>query len=101
MKKLQLLLVTLIIYCSYCTPAQVQTVNTVVSDVVNAAEFGCIMSTTLTNSSDVALACGIVKTIDQATPGLLSFIDSLIQQRLALLANGYMFDKTAMKWSKK
>jgi hypothetical protein len=83
-----------------CTPAQVQTVNTVVTDTVDFAEFGCVMASPLMKSQELVLVCGIVKTISDATPGLLQFIDTLIEQREMLKKNGMMFDTNQKKWMK-
>jgi hypothetical protein len=83
-----------------CTPAQVNTVNTVITDAVNSAQFACIEASPLTTAPEVVLACKIVNAIDQATPGMLSFVDSLIAQRQALLASGFAFDKQSATWKK-
>ena len=95
----------LLIYCSplvvYCTPAEVKTVNTVVTDTVDFTEFACIMASPSVKSQELILVCGIVKTIAEATPGLLQFIDSLIEQREALKKNGMMFDTSSKKWMSK
>ena len=84
-----------------CTPAQVNTVNTVATDVVDAAEFGCIMTSTFVTAPEVVLACKIVDTIDKATPALLSFVDSLIAQRETLKQAGFAYNMNAAKWEKK
>jgi hypothetical protein len=84
-----------------CTPAQVQTANTVITDGVDFAEYGCIMASPVVKSQELALVCGIVKKIEDATPGLLQFLDSLIEQREALKKNGMMFDTTSKKWMTK
>jgi hypothetical protein len=84
-----------------CTPAQVNTVNTIATDTVNAAEFACIEASPLTTSPEIAVACKVVDTIDKASPGLLSFIDSIIAQREALKSAGFSFDASSAKWSKK
>lgn len=81
-----------------CTPAQVQTVNTVVNDVVDATEFACIMASPVLKSQELVLVCGIVKDISQATPGLLQFIDTLIEQREMLKKNGLIYSKADQRW---
>ena len=83
-----------------CTPGEVNTVNTVVKDVVDTAQFVCIMASPLTDAQALAIACNLVKEGEKVEPTVLAFIDQLIAQRETLKKAGYSYDKPTAKWSK-
>lgn len=93
------LAITTFILCA-CTPAEINTTNAVANDTVNFAEFACIEATALTDAPAVATVCGFVKTVSDASPALLAFIDKLIARREALKAAGYSYDKQGAIWKK-
>mgnify|MGYP006267132805 CR=1 FL=1 len=101
MKRALVVVATLVSLCPVsCDPKDVQKVDTVIRDVVNAAQFACIEASVVTDSREVALACEIVKTVADATPEVLAFVEKLITRREMLRRAGYEYDKPRAAWKK-
>jgi hypothetical protein len=83
-----------------CTPADFKNVSSVVSAAVSAAEFACIEGSALSDAKEIAIACSVVKSISEATPDVLAFIEKLIARRDLLKSSGYSYEKQSAVWTK-
>lgn len=83
-----------------CTPAGLKNVSNVVSAAVSAAEFACIEGSALSDAKEIAVACSVVKSVSEATPDILAFIEKLITRRDMLKSSGYSYEKQSAVWTK-
>ncbi len=77
-----------------CTPAQQQTAKTVTVDVLNAAQYACVVTTDLIAVPEVAVACGIVKTAAELAPSLEGWLFQLLSDSQAMKRQGYSYTPT-------